>query len=139
VVLPSVPLATSKARAVLPDCYCRADVVSNIQSAGLLGLAFAMGRGDLLKLGMRDRVHQPYRESICPQLPRLLPLAGTSGILGSALSGAGPAVLVIVEGEWRVGEATLAIRKALEGLPEPELVVAKFERNGAVYRPERGW
>jgi homoserine kinase len=139
VVLPGEPLATSKARAGLPESYARADVVSNIQSAGLLGLAFAMGRGYLLKLGMRDRIHQPYRESICPLLPRLLPLAGESGILGAALSGAGPAVLVVVEGEWRVGEATLAIRRAVAELDEPELVVCKFERNGAVYRPERGW
>lgn len=139
VVLPTEPLATSKARAVLPETYSRADVVSNIQSAGLLGLAFAMGRPDLLKLGMRDRVHQPYREAICPLLPRLLPLAGMSGVLGAALSGAGPAVLVVVEGEWRVGEASLAIRHALRGMAEPELLVSRFERNGAVYRPERGW
>jgi homoserine kinase len=41
VVLPAEPLATSKARAVLPDCYPREDVVVNIQSAAMLGLAFA--------------------------------------------------------------------------------------------------
>jgi len=45
VVLPTEPLATSKARAVLPSSYSRADVVTNIQSAALLGLAFAEGRG----------------------------------------------------------------------------------------------
>ena len=139
VVLPTEPLATSKARAVLPDQYSRTDVVANIQAAGLLGLAFAQGRGDLLRLAMRDRVHQPYREAICPLLPRLLPLAGESGVLGVALSGAGPAVLVIVEGEWRVGEATMAIRRAVRDMQEPELLVQSFERNGAVYRPERGW
>jgi homoserine kinase len=127
VVLPTVPLATSKARAVLPAHYSRADVVSNIQSVGMLGLAFAQGRGDLLRLAMRDRIHQPYRESICPMLPRLLPLAGKHGILGVALSGAGPAVLVIAESEERLPEATIAIRGALEGLMEPELKICRFE------------
>ena len=41
VVLPTEPLATSKARAVLPESYPRDDAVANIQSAALLGLAFA--------------------------------------------------------------------------------------------------
>ncbi len=90
VVLPAEPLATSKARAVLPASYAREDVVANIQSAALLGLAFAQARGDLLRIAMRDRIHQPYRAAICPLLPPLLPLAGEHGILGVALSGAGP-------------------------------------------------
>ena len=70
-VLPDEPLATSKARAVLPETYARADVVANLQSVAMLGLAFAQGRGDLLRSAMADRIHQPYRSTICPQLPRL--------------------------------------------------------------------
>jgi homoserine kinase len=53
VVLPAEPLATSKARAMLPECYPRADAVANIQSVAMLGLAFAQGRGDLLRIAMR--------------------------------------------------------------------------------------
>ncbi len=97
VVFPAEPLATSKARAVLPASYPLEDVVANMQSVALLGLAFAQARGDLLRLAMSDRIHQPYRARICPLLPLLLPLVGKHGILGAALSGAGPAVLVIVD------------------------------------------
>jgi homoserine kinase len=131
VVLPAVPLATSKARALLPDCYSRADVVVNIQSAGMLGLAFAQGRGDLLRVAMRDRIHQPYRAPICPLLPPLMPLAGHHGILGAALSGAGPAVLVIVDGEHNIPQAKAAIYQALQGQLQPELIVCRFETVGA--------
>ena len=131
VVLPSEPLATSKARAMLPDCYSRADAVANIQSAALLGLAFAQARGDLLRIAMQDRIHQPYRAPICPLLPRLLPLAGEHGILGVALSGAGPSVLVIVGSEQSFPEASAAIRAALLGLPQPELKLCRFEPVGA--------
>lgn len=131
VVLPSEPLATSKARAVLPEAYSRADVVANLQSVALLGMAFAQGRGDLLAAAMRDRIHQPYREAICPQLPRLLPLAGSDGILGVALSGAGPAVLVIVENESAVPRAEERIRQAVKSLAEPELLVGAFATEGA--------
>jgi homoserine kinase len=131
VVLPPAPLATSKARAILPVSYSRADTVANVQSAALLGLAFAQARGDLLPIAMRDRIHQPYREAICPMLPCLLPLAGSNGILGAALSGAGPSVLVIVESEAGVTAASAAIRAAVEGLPEPELRVSRLETRGA--------
>ena len=131
VVLPTEPLATSKARAVLPANYSRADVVANIQSVSLLGLAFAQARGDLLRVAMRDRIHQPYRASICPLLGCLLPLAGEQGILGAALSGAGPSVLVIVGNEGSVPQAAAAIREAMKGQMKPELKVCRFESKGA--------
>jgi homoserine kinase len=131
VVLPSEPLATSKARAMLPDCYPRADVVANIQSAALLGLAFAQSRGDLLRIAMQDRIHQPYRAPFCTLLPQLLPLAGEHGILGAALSGAGPSVLVIVGSEASAPEASAAIRAAVQGVTEPELKLCRFEPVGA--------
>jgi homoserine kinase len=130
VVFPAMPLPTSEARAVLPESYSRADVVANIQSVALLGLAFAQGRGDLLRLAMRDRVHQPYRASMCLLLNHLLLLAGHHGILGAALSGAGPAVLLVVS-ETQVAEATEAIHRALDGVLEPELKVCRFVSAGA--------
>jgi homoserine kinase len=131
VVIPPEPLATSKARAMLPDCYPREDVVANIQSAALLGLAFAQARGDLLRIAMQDRIHQPYRAPYCALLPQLLPLAGEHGILGAALSGAGPSVLVIVGSAESVPEASAAIRAALEGVTEPEIKLCRFEPAGA--------
>jgi homoserine kinase len=132
VALPAEPLATSKARAVLPASYSREDVISNLQSVGLLGLAFAQGRGDLLRIAMCDRIHQPYRAAICPMLPSLLPLAGRAGILGAALSGAGPAILVVVDGEATLAPAAEAIRAALRGIPEPELIMCSFESEGTI-------
>jgi homoserine kinase len=131
VVVPAEPLSTNQARAALPASYSRADAVANIQATVLLGLAFAQGRGDLLRFAMQDRIHQPYRSAICPMLPPLLPLAGEHGILGVALSGAGPSVLVVVGSEGSVAGASAAIRKALEGLAEPELAVCHFLPDGA--------
>lgn len=131
VALPSESLATSKARAVLPATYISADVVANIQAASMLGLAFAQARGDLLRVAMRDRIHQPYRAEICPLLPSLLPLAGESGILGVSLSGAGPAVLVIIEKKAEASAASDAILRAMQGQCAPRLLTCSFEENGA--------
>lgn len=135
VVLPADPLATTEARMVLPESYSRADAVTNVQAVSLLGLAFAQGRGDLLRVAMKDRLHQPFRESICPLLPRLLPLAGRDGILGTALSGAGPAVLVIVGNEGDVEPASALIQNAIKDLPASALLTCRFESGGAYVEP----
>ncbi len=95
--LPSSSLATEKARALLPATCSLADAVANVQNTALLVSAFALGRGDLLRTAMQDRLHQPYRMEACPLLPKLLPLAANAAILGVALSGAGPSVLVIAD------------------------------------------
>jgi len=130
VVLPADPVATSKARAVLPEEYSRADTVANIQAASLLGLAFAQGRDDLLRPAMADRLHQPYRAAICPLLPLLLPLAGSHGILGVALSGAGPSILLILAGEAAVADAKTAVLEAIEGYRAAEVLAVEFEIRG---------
>jgi homoserine kinase len=131
VALPAEPLATSKARAVLPASYPMEDVVANLQSVAVLGLAFAQARGDLLRLAMKDRIHQPFRAPFCSLLPLLLPLVGTDGILGVALSGAGPAVLVVAEGENSLEAASSAIKKATENREAAELTICRFSRAGA--------
>ena len=131
VVLPQNSLATSKARAVLPTSYASTDVVANLQAVSMLGLAFAQQRGDLLRVAMQDRIHQPYRAEMCPILPKLLPLAGMNGILGVGLSGAGPSVLVIVESEATLASASEAIKLALRGMPESRLLPCCFDRSGA--------
>ncbi|MGD0444744.1 MAG: homoserine kinase [Edaphobacter sp.] len=93
--IPTASLSTKKARALLPAHYSREDAVTNIQSTALLVAAFAQGRSGLLRAAMRDRIHQPYRAKACPLLPLLLPLAEHPGVLGVALSGAGPSILLI--------------------------------------------
>jgi homoserine kinase len=102
VVVPAESLATSEARALLPESYSRADAVQNVQATALLLAAFALGRKDLLAAGTRDRLHQPYRAGVCPLLGRLLPLAGSDGILSVTLSGAGPSVLLIVDEDAQI-------------------------------------
>ena len=96
-VVPEQSLSTEEARRVLPAQYSRSDAVTNVQNSMLLLAAFTQGRPDLLPAALEDRLHQPYRGALCPLLPGLQALKGEKGILGAALSGAGPSVLIFLD------------------------------------------
>jgi homoserine kinase len=74
---------------------------------------------------MQDRLHQPYRMEVCPLLPLLLPMAGEPGVLGVALSGAGPGVLLVVEAKAAVDEIVTRIR-SVAGDPSLEIVETRI-------------
>ncbi len=112
-VMPDSSFSTKKARALLPESYSKADAIANVQGAAMLTAAFALGRGELLAHAMEDRMHQPYRITACPLLERLLPLGGQHGILGVALSGAGPSVLLILQDQHAAEQAGNAVRERL--------------------------
>jgi homoserine kinase len=103
--IPDRPLSTEEARRVLPAQYSRADAVINVQNSMLLLAAFTQGRPDFLSAALDDRIHQPYRAGLCPLLPCLQELKGNGGILGAALSGAGPSVLVFLDPRTPVSRA----------------------------------
>jgi homoserine kinase len=130
-VLPESPVATSKARGLLPPVYERQDVVMNLQCVALLTAAFALGRADLMQLATRDRLHQPYRAEICPLLPALLPLVNRHGVMSITLSGAGPAVMLLMEDGKQEEEK---LREAILQLADPvcpvEILAAGLNQEG---------
>ena len=91
--MPDFELSTSKARAVLPREYSRADAVHALSHAALLAAALSVGRLDLLRHAMQDYIHQVWRAPLVPGLSDILDDAHRHGALGAALSGAGPTVL----------------------------------------------
>jgi homoserine kinase len=95
--VPDHSLSTEEARRALPTHYSRADAVANVQNSMLLLAAFVQGRPDVLSEALDDRLHQPYRAELCPLLGCLQELKGRDGILGMALSGAGPSVLIFLD------------------------------------------
>lgn len=97
VVSPRSQLPTHVARAALPRSISRADAVHNLQRTAVFISALAQQRYDLFWEAMRDRLHQPRRESLVPGLAEALALPQRPGLLGVALSGAGPSIVALVD------------------------------------------
>lgn len=98
VVSPHSQLPTHVARAALPRTITSADAVHNLQRTALFTAAITQQRYDMIWEAMRDRLHQPYRESLVPGLAEALALPSMQGLLGIALSGAGPSIVALVDG-----------------------------------------
>jgi homoserine kinase len=100
VVVPDFSLPTAEARAVLPDCYSREDTLFNVQRSSLLIAALATGTTSAFPAAFEDRLHQPYRYALVPGLEQMVKLRAP-GLLGCALSGAGPSILVFYESGYQ--------------------------------------
>ncbi len=137
-VVPEQPLSTEEARRVLPAEYSRADAVTNIQNSMLLLGAFVQGRPGLLRSALDDRIHQPYRAPLCPLLPAMQQRAGRNGLMGVALSGAGPSVLAFLDPNVSLKEIRSEVSKILRTQRIPsELISTEITQIGAVDSP--GW
>lgn len=96
IVVPDFMLPTREARKALPDCYSKEDAIFNVQRAALLVAALSTGSTAAFPTALEDRFHQPYRCALVPGLADILKLRAP-GLLGCALSGAGPSIIVFYE------------------------------------------
>lgn len=94
-VTPHVPLDTAHARALLPDTVSRADAVHNLQRTALFTAAIDERNYDLVWEAMQDRLHQEHRQALLPGLAGALATPRLPGLIGLALSGAGPTILAL--------------------------------------------
>src|SRR5690606_18386659 len=97
VAIPDFQLSTEKARHVLPQQISMKDAVFNLGHTAVLVAALSAGKLDMIKLAMKDALHQPYRSTLIPGMATLLRDADQYGALGIALSGAGPTLIAFVE------------------------------------------
>jgi len=106
VATPSIKLETKKSRAVLAASVSRVDAIFNLQRAALFVAALDERRYDLLWDAMQDRLHQSARQALIPGLAEALALPRMPGLLGIALSGAGPSAVALATGRYdEIGKA----------------------------------
>jgi len=98
VVVPSYQLATGTSREVLPLKVERSACVFNISRAALLVAALTTGQLDYLPLACADRLHQPYRLPLVPGMDVAVQRGLEAGALAVTLSGSGPTLLALGNG-----------------------------------------
>jgi len=95
--IPERKLPTSEMRRVLPDSVPRTDAVANLARVAVGVAGLASGRLDVIGLLTQDRLHEPYRSEVYPELPRLVAAARAAGAIGACLAGAGSTVVAFVD------------------------------------------
>lgn len=96
VCIPEYELATDISRSVLPEEVPMKDAVYNAQRMAMFVEAIHTKDSELMKLALKDKLHQPYRMKLVPGLEKIIQsLKHEDNVLGCVLSGAGPSILII--------------------------------------------
>lgn len=101
--VPDFKLSTAEARAVLPASIPRADAIANIAHVTALTTVMLTGEVSWLPLGLRDRLHQPYRLPLVRGAQAVFDAARDAGAWGAVISGAGPTLLAFAPAEHAPG------------------------------------
>ena len=96
VCVPEYELSTEISRSVLPENVPLTDAVYNAQRMAMFVQAINTKDEDLMKLALKDKLHQPYRMKLIPGFDKISQnLKHEDTVLGVVLSGAGPSILVV--------------------------------------------
>jgi homoserine kinase len=127
--VPELRLETRDMRAALPESVPLVDAVANLGRVAIGVAGLAMGRFDLLRVLTVDRLHEPYRASVYPQLPRLVEAARGAGAIGACLSGAGSTILAFSDSVRTITRIEAAFGAAAADTDLPGRIVVVSPRN----------
>lgn len=114
-VHPAQKLRTADARAVLPAVVARE--VALHQMAQVATMVAALYEGDAERFGraIDDRIAEPVREPLMPGFAQAKQAALAAGAYGASISGGGPSVFAVCEGDRLAGEVAIAMHEAYVG------------------------
>ncbi|MBX9572694.1 MAG: homoserine kinase [Candidatus Obscuribacterales bacterium] len=95
--IPPYTIPAKKARAALPASVSHKDAVYNVQKMALMIEAVAAADNESMKAALKDKLQDPYKGKLVPELAEVRKLLQEHDVLGSVLSGGGPTILTIVE------------------------------------------
>jgi homoserine kinase len=127
--IPELALPTAEMRAVLPAKVPREDAVANLTRVAIGVAGMAIGRFDLLRVVTVDRLHEPYRAKVYPQLPRLVEAARGAGAIGACLSGAGSTIIAFSDSVRTISRIEGAFAAVAADTDLPGKIVVVSPRN----------
>jgi len=133
IIVPERPLLTHEARKVLPKTIAMADAISNIQNVSLFLAAVQKKDAALAAKTLFDKLHEPYRMHLVPELGSLQKELRNAPVIGCVLSGAGSSILIIYEQKHRA-EVIARLKDWQQRNPAPtDLLNLDVDRQGLIY------
>ncbi|TCO69679.1 homoserine kinase [Marinisporobacter balticus] len=96
-MIPDFTVSTHEARKVVPERYSKADCIFNIGRVAMLVAAMNNGEIEKLRMATEDKVHQPYRASLIPNIENIFKHAKQIGSKAEFISGSGSTLMVIID------------------------------------------
>jgi homoserine kinase len=133
VCIPNFELSTDIARSVLPKEVPMADAIYNAQRVGLFVEAINKRDLELMKIALKDKLHQPYRLKLIPGFAEITEaLKHEDNVLGCVLSGAGSSILVFSHKNG-IDRIKSIVRETWAGFNvKAEIRTLPIEKQGAV-------
>lgn len=129
-IIPDFELSTQKAREVLPENYTKNDAVFNISRVSMLVLSLISGNKDNLKIALEDKIQEPYRLQLIPEIEKIDEIIENSDAIGHYLSGAGSTIMVILKSDDTTSESE--IRNKMNNLSNfYEVMQLDIDKKGA--------
>lgn len=103
-LIPPFTLSTEQSRKVLPQTLDRQDAIKNVSHLALVVASLINGYDEGLKLGFKDKLHQPYRGVLIKGFDEIMKkMEQDKKVLGCYLSGAGPTLMAVIKAEDKMG------------------------------------
>jgi homoserine kinase len=119
---PAYRLTTESARSVLPKKVPHKVAAASLGRLAALIRGLAEGRPELIRIGVKDDLHVPYRIPLIPGAAAAMSAASDAGAWAVTVSGAGSGLIAMCEPE-RAAEIAAAMRMVFDaGADDPECV-----------------
>ncbi len=124
-LIPNFEVSTPMARQLVPLQFSKADTVHCLTRVALITAAFAAGDLQALRGCFDDRIHQPYREPLIPELSAVIRAGEKAGAIGGWLSGSGSTIICLTL------EQPEAVARAMQRcLPDSTVHILRADRDG---------
>jgi len=117
VVHPDIEILTKVAREILPKEISLSDATTQIGNLGGLICGLIQSNYGLISRSIHDVIAEPRRQKLIPEFYEAKRAAMAAGALGFSISGAGPSVFALCEGQEKAEKAGAAIAEIFSSIP----------------------
>lgn len=103
-IIPDFKLPTKEARDALPKTYSKEDAVFNLSRLSMVILSLISGNEENLRVALDDKIHEPYRLKLIPEIDEIEKIIDDSEAIGHYLSGAGSTIMVVLKADDNTSE-----------------------------------